>query len=462
MSPKKITRPLDLYVRVSRVGGREGDSFISPELQEEKCRALAKARGLEVGQLFIDLDRSGGKMDRPEFKKVLVRIESGVSGGVIVARIDRFARTLIGGLSAIEDIEKAGGVVLTADGEFDSSTATGELVLSIILSLAQFELRRISEQWEDAKEKARARGIHIGAARAGYVRQEDGRLAEHPEYIEAVKQAFALRARGGAWKETADLLSAAGVPTSKSGGAARPWTRQATRNVIQNIAYREDEGGPIPVWQWKKAQPKKGEARVRGEGHVLGAGLVRCSVCGAAMHKSSNGARYQILRCDTSGGGHPTISYETARNYICSLAFAHVGPMRRSRPGDDESEREALRLAVEEAEAEFEQMREMLGVAPPADSRPSMGLTDAKAALAEFEGAADVPLGLGDFLTPVGVREEFEKMAVPEQRRVLRSIINRVVLSPGRRGDPGDRIEVEFTDGSRWPAEQGEVPVVTS
>ena len=119
-------------------------------------------------------------------------------------------------------------------------------------------------------------------------------------------------------------------------------------------------------------------------------------------------------------------------------------------------------MAVEEAEAEFEQMREMLGVAPPADSRPSMGLTDAKAALAEFEAAADVPLGLGDFLTPVGVREEFEKMAVPEQRRVLRSIINRVVLSPGRRGDPGDRIEVEFTDGSRWPAEQGEVPVVTS
>jgi hypothetical protein len=54
-------------------------------------------------------------MDRPEFKKVLERIEGQLSVGVIVARIDRFARTLVGGLQAIEDIEHAGGVVLTAD-----------------------------------------------------------------------------------------------------------------------------------------------------------------------------------------------------------------------------------------------------------------------------------------------------------------------------------------------------------
>jgi len=44
---------------------------------------------------------------------------------------------------------------------------------------------------------------------------------------------------------------------------------------------------------------------------------------------------------------------------------------------------------------------------------------------------------------------------------VLRSIIERVTLSPGR-GNPGERIEVEFADGSRWPAEQGEEPVVAS
>src|SRR5437016_2246443 len=105
MSPKKIERPVDVYIRVSRVGAREGDGFISPELQEERCRALAKARGLEVGLVLTDLDQSGGKMSRPKLDEAIERIRAGVSGGVLVARIDRFSRTLAGGIATIEEIQ---------------------------------------------------------------------------------------------------------------------------------------------------------------------------------------------------------------------------------------------------------------------------------------------------------------------------------------------------------------------
>jgi DNA invertase Pin-like site-specific DNA recombinase len=448
MSPKKITRPLDVYVRVSRVGGREGDSFISPDVQEEKCRALAKARGLEVGQVFIDLDKSGSKMDRPAFKQVLARIESGESGGVVVARIDRFARTLVGGLQAIESIEQAGGVVLTADGEFDTSTATGELVLRIMLSLAAFELRRISEQWEDAKSKARARGVHIGAARAGYVRQADGTLAEHPDHVETVKAAFALRARGGSWKEVADLLTKAGVPTSK--GSAF-WSRQSTRSLIQNRAYR---GDPTPAWQWDKAQPQEGEPRVRGEGHVLGQGLVRCATCGQGMHKSSNGARYQILRCDTPGNGHPTISYEKARDYLLGVAFAHGVGWMVERSGGNVAEREALEQALAEARAELAVVEEMLGTEAPPDAKQKLAVEEAEAALAAFAVEPEHER----FLTALGSREKFEALPVPEQRLILRTIITRAVLTPGR-AHIGERLTVEFADGSTWPAPPVEVEV---
>src|SRR5206468_166999 len=89
MSPKKIALPLDAYVRVSDVRGRSGDSFISPKEQEERCRALATARGYKVGDVFSDMDVSGGKMRRPELDRAIARIEEGVSGGIIVAKLDR-------------------------------------------------------------------------------------------------------------------------------------------------------------------------------------------------------------------------------------------------------------------------------------------------------------------------------------------------------------------------------------
>src|SRR5204863_2977252 len=108
-----------------------GESYITEAVQEERCRALALARGLAVGQVFVDRDQSGGKMGRPAFAAALARIERGESGGLMVARLDRFARTLLGGLQTLEQIRAAGGVVLTAAGDFDTSTNTGEVVLNL-------------------------------------------------------------------------------------------------------------------------------------------------------------------------------------------------------------------------------------------------------------------------------------------------------------------------------------------
>ena len=38
----------DGYIRVSRRGGREGDSFISPEVQRKKIAAWAKLHEVEI------------------------------------------------------------------------------------------------------------------------------------------------------------------------------------------------------------------------------------------------------------------------------------------------------------------------------------------------------------------------------------------------------------------------------
>ncbi len=48
------------YVRVSRVGSREGDSFLSPQLQRQSIERVCAGEGLELLDVVEELDRSGG------------------------------------------------------------------------------------------------------------------------------------------------------------------------------------------------------------------------------------------------------------------------------------------------------------------------------------------------------------------------------------------------------------------
>jgi hypothetical protein len=41
---------MDGYIRVSRTNGRDGDSFISPDLQREQIEGWARLRGVEIAQ----------------------------------------------------------------------------------------------------------------------------------------------------------------------------------------------------------------------------------------------------------------------------------------------------------------------------------------------------------------------------------------------------------------------------
>ena len=89
------------YVRVSDVRGREGPGFISPNEQREKCRAFATAMSHTIVDEVEELDRSGGDMTRPVFNALLERIEAGEADGMIVAKLNRFARSNVGAWQAL-------------------------------------------------------------------------------------------------------------------------------------------------------------------------------------------------------------------------------------------------------------------------------------------------------------------------------------------------------------------------
>ncbi len=458
MSPKKITKPLDIYVRVSRVGGREGDSYITEAVQEERCRALATARGLEVGQVFTDRDQSGGKMERPAFAKALARIDQDVSGGMIVARLDRFARTLLGGLQTLEQIREAGGVVLTAEGDFDTSTNTGELVLNMMLSMAQFELRRIRESWDVARERAVERGVHIAAAPAGYRKGADGVL-EPSEHAAAIQAAFEMRANGASQSEIARHLIKAGVSTMWSHRAASSWSIRAVQLLLQNRVYLGEARSGVYVKEdahaalvtralFRAVQDRKGTSKAAskngGEGPLLGGGLLRCATCGCRLSMDTTKARgktYRFYRCKSNPACTARVSISAGKiePYLEGfvrrfLANAVYEPEQRT------DELEGLRAELADAEEELRELVESEEPipAPVLAARGKVlqaRIAAAQEALERAEAVQEVPL---TFTSSV---EAWEALSVPEKRKIITALIGRVIVRKGRGLPVYDRIE---------------------
>jgi site-specific DNA recombinase len=397
MSPKKIARPLDIYVRVNDVRGRAGKGFISPKDQEDRCRAAIASRGLEVGQVFKVLDVSGGSMERPELRKVRERIEAGVSGGIVVARIDRFGRTVARALDAIEEIDKAGGVVITAEGDFDTSTAVGELLLGMMLQLAQFELRRVRENWQSAKRNAVARGLHISRhVPPGYERDSSRRLVPHPKHSKTVAKAFQLAAQGVMPARIAEHLTEQGLPSGDNKNTV--WKSSRIKRLLANRVYlgearandeivnAEAHEPLVDDTTFLLAQRKPVATPISPTSSYLLSGLVRCASCRHSMRpqKASKHA-VAVYRCatETASGRcpHPSSISMKRLDDIVLESFVGHALLEPAQPRVEQDAAVAQTL-VAEAQRDLDEVKALEG-----DLRPAVYAQALNGALDRIEEA---------------------------------------------------------------------------
>src|SRR5262245_37697065 len=96
------TMRLIAYIRVSQVRGRQGETFISTEVQREHIEAQARAGKHTVIDWIEDLDQPGSKDDRPGFQRALEAVEAGEADGIAVAKLNRFSRNVAGAAKALE------------------------------------------------------------------------------------------------------------------------------------------------------------------------------------------------------------------------------------------------------------------------------------------------------------------------------------------------------------------------
>jgi DNA invertase Pin-like site-specific DNA recombinase len=286
--------PLDGYIRVSRVAGRSGESFISPDVQRETIARLAAIHGLEVGEIVEELDTSGKiPIDRRELGRLVRKAEAGESGGLLVWKVSRFSRSLLDGVTVAERVRDAGGRIIGED--LDSSAPMGRAILGFLLGWAEEELdaRRIG--WRTAQERAAARGAYIGRTPVGYVRGENQRLEPDPVAGPAITALFTMRASGSTLAECAAELARV---------TGKEWSRAAVSKLFHNPAYLgriaigdiyqddthealTDERTWTLAQRTGRRQPRDGSLAAQG---VL-AGFIRCAGCGFVCSVTASGSK---------------------------------------------------------------------------------------------------------------------------------------------------------------------------
>jgi len=180
--------PIDIYVRVSRVGGRE--HLISPELQETRCRHHAAGLGLTVGEVLRDIDHSGGTLDRPELQRALDRVRAGQSGGLIVGWLDRLSRDSEAGKGHRPHDHRSRRAHLRPGRAGRLHDTRGRATGRILFEFAQYTRSRAKAGFAKAQARAVEQGIAPGATTPpiGYVKGADRRFAVDPATAPMIRE----------------------------------------------------------------------------------------------------------------------------------------------------------------------------------------------------------------------------------------------------------------------------------
>ena len=216
------------YARVSTdEQAREG---VSLEVQQQRIRAYAEAKALELTEVLVDDGASGKRLERPALQDLIARCKHGQVNHVIVWKLDRLTRKTRHLLSLVEDLFLARQIELHSVSEsLDTSTPHGRFVLTLFGGLAQMERELIGERTRSAMAYKRQHGQPTSHAPLGFrANGSRERMVPLPEELAVVQQILERWRRGGTYLGIAAELNADGVATKRG----KRWHASTVRAIV--------------------------------------------------------------------------------------------------------------------------------------------------------------------------------------------------------------------------------------
>jgi site-specific DNA recombinase len=201
-------RNIGAYLRVST--DEQAESGLGIEAQRGQVRAMATVKGWPAPFEYVDNGVSGAKdvKDRPQLKRLMVDVASGKTDAVIIPSLDRLGRRTRIILQLVDDFAERGVTLVSCRESFDTSTPTGQFVLTILAGLAQMERDLASARTKAALAvKGHTDGEMGGTVPYGYMRTEDGPMIDLGN-AQTVRRIFMWRRTAHSLRTTAAMLNA--------------------------------------------------------------------------------------------------------------------------------------------------------------------------------------------------------------------------------------------------------------
>jgi len=222
------------YVRVSTE--EQAASGLSLAAQHEKVAAYCELYDLELVEVIQDAGVSAKSLKRPGLQRALDLLSAGEVEGLVIVKLDRLTRSVLDWQNLIDGFfgEKAGRQLFSVQDSIDTRTASGRLVLNMLLCVAQWEREIISERTCAALQHKISTGERCGKIRFGYDLGADGRtLIQNNLEQQAIEVMAELRSAGESLRSIAAELTARGI-TTKDGN--RTWKHTAVARILNRAA----------------------------------------------------------------------------------------------------------------------------------------------------------------------------------------------------------------------------------
>lgn len=194
----------------------------------------------EFVEVYTDEGITGTNTKHREgFKRMVADALAGKIDLIVTKSVSRFARNTVDSLTTVRQLKEKGVEIYFEKENIWTLDSKGELLITIMSSLAQEESRSISENCTWGQRKRFADGkVTVPFKRfLGYDRGPDGNLVLNKDEAVIIRRIYSMFLQGMTPHGIASRLTSDGI---KSPGGKDKWNAGAVRSILTNEKYKGD------------------------------------------------------------------------------------------------------------------------------------------------------------------------------------------------------------------------------